>query len=387
VTIAINSHRPKTVAVRAGFGTDTSFGSIAQPIHQTSTFAFRAVNEPGPHDYSRTSNPTREALESCLAALEGGKFGYAFASGMAAETTLLSTFGAGDHLIVHRDLYSGTHRLLTGALANKNILFDFVDVIDLDAIRAAVRPSTKAIWIESPTNPCLRVVDLKGIAGVAEEYGIFTMCDNTIASPYFQRPLEHGIDVVVHSTTKYLNGHSDVIGGALILNDSEIAKKIAFLQNTMGAVPSPFDCFLVLRGIKTLPVRMEEHNRNALAIASFLQHHPKVSEVLHPGLESHPQYELARKQMSGYGGTFSFRVRGARDEAFRFLGALKLFTIAQSFGGVQSLIAHPVTMTHKWLPPDMRQVMGITDELIRISVGLEDVEDLLADLDLSLAEM
>jgi cystathionine gamma-lyase len=345
------------------------------------------VNEPGPHDYSRTSNPTRAALESCLAALEGGSFGFAFASGMAAETTLLSAFGGGDHIIFHRDLYSGTHRLLTAVLANKNILFDFVDLSDLDAIRAAVRPTTKAIWIESPTNPCMRVVDLEAIAGVAKEHGLLTMCDNTFASPYFQRPLDYGIDVVVHSTTKYLNGHSDVIGGALVLNDPEFAKRIAFLQNAMGAVAAPFDCFLVLRGIKTLPVRMEEHNSNALTIAKWLQQHAKVSEVLHPGLESHPQYDLARKQMSGYGGTFSFRVRGAQDEAFRFLGALKLFTIAQSLGGVQSLIAHPVTMTHKWLPPEMRQDMGITEELIRISVGLEDVEDLRSDLDAGLAEV
>ncbi len=380
----MRSKKMKTLAIHAAHGADPSFGSLAQPIYPAATFAFRAVNEPGPHDYSRTSNPTRCALESCLAELEGGKFGFAFASGMAAETTLLSSFGGGDHLIMHRDLYSGTHRLLTGMLADKNIAFDFVDLNDLAAIRASIRPHTKAIWLESPTNPCMRIVDLKAIAKLAKQQGLLTMCDNTFASPYFQRPLEFGIDVVVHSTTKYLNGHSDVIGGGLVLNDPELAKRIGFLQNAMGAVPSPFDCFLVLRGIKTLPVRMEEHNRNALVIAKWLQQHPKVTEVLHPGLETHPEHELARKQMSGYGGMFSFRVRGGEDEAFRFLGGLTLFTIAQSLGGVQSLIAHPVTMTQKWFPADVRTTMGITDELIRVSVGLEDVDDLLADLDAAL---
>jgi cystathionine gamma-lyase len=354
------------------------------PIYQTSTFAFKGVNQPGPFDYSRSGNPTRKALESCLAALEGGTHGFAFATGMAAETTLTAMFEPGDHMVVHNDLYGGTYRLLA-TLGERRIAVDYVDLRDLDAVRAALRPSTRAIWIESPTNPCMNLVDLAAVAALARERNVLTVCDNTFPSPYFQRPLELSIDIVVHSTTKYINGHSDVVGGAIVVRDAGLAERLGFLQNALGTCQAPFDCFLVLRGIKTLALRMEEHNRNALEIAVWLERHPKIAGVHHPGLASHPQHALALRQMKGYGGTFSFRVRGGREEAFRLLGNLKVFTLAESLGGVESLIEHPDTMTHTSVPPDVRAAMGITPDLIRISVGIEDVADLIEDLEAALA--
>jgi cystathionine gamma-lyase len=374
----------RTLAIHAGQSPDPSYGAVMTPIYQTSTFAFKGVNQPGPFDYSRSGNPTRKALESCLAALEGGKYGFAFGTGMAAETTLLMMFSAGDHLIVHNDLYGGTYRLLTTVLDRQNITTSFVDLRDADAMAAAVRPETRAIWIESPTNPCMNLVDLEQVAGFARRHGLITICDNTFLSPYFQRPLEWGIDVALHSTTKYINGHSDVVGGAVVVNDAALAERIGYLQNALGTCEAPFDCFLVLRGIKTLPVRMEEHNRNALAVARRLEGHPKLRKVLHPGLESHPQHDLARKQMTGYGGTFSFRLRGGQDEVFRLLSGVRIFTLAESLGGVESLIEHPATMTHVSVPADVRDAMGITPDLVRISVGLEDSRDLIADLESAL---
>jgi len=356
------------------------------PIYQTSTFAFEDVNKPGPFDYSRSGNPTRRALEQSLAELESGRFGFAFATGMAAETTLLMLFAQGDRLIVHNDLYGGTYRLLA-ILRDRGIEAEYVDLRDLDALRAAITPAAKAIWIESPTNPCMNLVDLEAVAKIARERRVLTVCDNTFLSPYFQRPLEWGIDVVLHSTTKYINGHSDVVGGALVVNDEALAERLAYLQKSLGTCAAPFDSFLVLRGIKTLPVRMEEHNRNALEIACRLEQHPKIRAVHHPGLPSHPQHELAKRQMSGYGGTFSFRVRGGQEEAFRLLGAVEVFTLAESLGGVESLIEHPVTMTHASVPPGVLQKMGITPDLIRISVGLEDAGDLAADLEAALARV
>lgn len=370
----------KTLAIHGGHGPDPAYGAVMAPIYQTSTFAFRGVNQPGPFDYSRSGNPTRKSLETCLAALEGGRFGFAFGTGMAAETTLLMMFSAGDHLVVHNDLYGGTYRLLTGTVASKGISASYVDLRDLEAVCGALTPQTKAIWIESPTNPCMNLVDLAAVADFARERGILTICDNTFLSPYFQRPLELGVDIVVHSTTKYINGHSDVVGGAIITDSPEVAERIGYLQNAMGTCEAPFDCFLVLRGLKTLALRMEEHNRNALAVARWLESHPKVARVHHPGLESHPQHALALRQMSGYGGTFSFRLRGGEQEVFRLLGAVRLFTLAESLGGVESLIEHPWTMTHVSVPADIRAQMGITEELIRISVGIEDVDDLIADL-------
>ncbi|MCC6795836.1 MAG: PLP-dependent transferase [Candidatus Hydrogenedentes bacterium] len=373
--------RFKTLSIHAGQEPDATYGAVMTPIYQTSTFAFRGANDPPPFDYSRSGNPTRKALEDCIATLEGGKYGYVFGTGMAAETTFFAIYGAGDHIIVHDDLYGGTYRLLTKVIANKGVAIDFVNLRDLDALQRAIRPETKCIWLETPTNPLMNLLDLKAIADIAKPRGIVTACDNTFCSPYFQRPLEFGIDVVMHSTTKYLNGHSDVVGGALITNDDALGKQIYFLQNAMGTCAGPMDCFLVLRGIKTLALRMEEHNKNALEIARWLAAHPKVEVVLHPGLESHPQHALAKKQMKGYGGTFSFKVKGDRDEAFRLVSNTKLFTLAISLGGVESLIEHPWTMTHSSMPEDARASAGITQNLVRVSVGLEDVQDLIADFE------
>ncbi len=379
-----NCKRFKTLAIHAGQPPDQAFGAVMTPIYQTSTFAFKGVNQPGPFDYSRSGNPTRKALENCLAALESGLFGFAFGTGMAAETTLLTMFEPGSHLIVHNDLYGGTYRLLA-TLGERRVAVDYVDLRDLDAVRAALRSSTRAIWIESPTNPCMNLVDLAAVSALARDSGVLTICDNTFLSPYFQRPLELGVDIVLHSTTKYINGHSDVVGGALVVRDAALAERIGFFQNALGTCEAPFDCFLVMRGIKTLALRMEEHNRNALEIARWLEGHPKIAKVHHPGLPSHPQHDLALRQMSGYGGTFSFRVRGGREEVFRLLGNVKLFTLAESLGGVESLIEHPVSMTHASVPAEVLEVMGITPDLIRISVGIEDVADLIEDLDSALA--
>jgi cystathionine gamma-lyase len=379
-----NCKRFKTLAIHAGQPPDAAYGAVMTPIYPTSTFAFRGVGQPGPFDYSRSGNPTRKALETCLAALESGTFGFAFGTGMAAEATLATMFEPGDHMVVHNDLYGGTYRLLA-TLGERRVAVDYVDLRDLDAVRAALRPSTRALWIESPTNPCMNLVDLAAVAQLARERGLLTICDNTFLSPYFQRPLELGIDIVVHSTTKYINGHSDVVGGAIVVRDAGLAERIGFLQNALGTCEAPFDCFLVLRGIKTLALRMEEHNRNALEIARWLERHPKISRVHHPGLPSHPQHALALRQMTGFGGTFSFRVRGGQEEAFRLLGNVKVFTLAESLGGVESLIEHPYTMTHVSVPPEVREAMGITPDLIRISVGIEDVADLIEDLEAALA--
>ena len=379
-----NCKRFKTLAIHAGQPPDAAYGAVMTPIYQTSTFAFRGVGQPGLYDYSRSGNPTRKALEDCLAALEAGRFGFAFGTGMAAETTLLTMFDPGDHLVVHNDLYGGTYRLLA-TLGDRRVAVDYVDLRDLDAVRGALRPSTRAIWIESPTNPCMNLVDLAAVAQLARERGLLTICDNTFLSPYFQRPLECGVDIVLHSTTKYINGHSDVVGGAIVVRDPGLAERIGFLQNALGTCQAPFDCFLVLRGIKTLALRMEEHNRNALEIARWLERHAKISRVHHPGLPSHPQHALALRQMSGFGGTFSFRVRGGQEEAFRLLGNVKVFTLAESLGGVESLIEHPYTMTHVSVPPQVREAMGITPDLIRISVGIEDLADLIEDLEAALA--
>lgn len=370
----------ETLAIHAGHGPDPAYGAVMQPIYQVSTFAFKGVNEPGEFDYSRSGNPTRKALESCLAAIEGGKHGFALGTGMAAETTVLGLLSAGDHVIVHNDLYGGTYRLMTKLIARHGVEIDFINLRDLGALEAAIKPNTKLIWTETPTNPLMNLLDLEAIAKIAKKGEVLTVCDNTFLSPYFLNPLNLGIDIVMHSTTKYINGHSDVVGGALIVNDDGLAEQIAFLQNAMGTCQAPQDCYLVLRGIKTLAIRMEVHNRNALAIAKWLEKHPKIETVLHPGLESHPQHELALRQMRGYGGTFSFKVKGGQEQAFKLLGSVKLFTLAESLGGVESLIEHPWTMTHVSMPEDVRAAAGITDNLIRISVGIEHIDDLIEDL-------
>lgn len=377
--------RFETLAIHAGQSPDPAYGAVMTPIYQTSTFAFKGVNQPGEFDYSRSGNPTRKTLERCLAELEGGTHGFAFATGMAAEAAVLELFAPGEHLIVHDDLYGGTHRLISKVVAARGVEVSFVNLRDIDALRSALRPATRGIWTETPTNPLMNLLDLRAIADVARPLGITTICDNTFLSPYFQRPLELGIDIVLHSTTKYINGHSDVVGGALITGDAALAERIGFYQNALGNCASPFDCFLVLRGVKTLAPRMEYHNRNALALAQWLEKHPKIEQVLHPGLPGHPQHELAKRQMSGFGGTFSFKVRGGEEEAFRLLSAVKLFILAESLGGVESLIEHPWTMTHVSMPEDFRAASGITRNLIRVSTGIEHIDDLIADLEQALS--
>jgi cystathionine gamma-lyase len=357
------------------------------PIYQTSTFAFKGFKQPGKFDYSRSGNPTRKALEDCLAALEGGVAGFAFATGMAAEATVLAHFKSGDHILVHDDLYGGTYRLMTSVLSQHGVMVDFVNMRDAAALEKAFKPGTRAIWTESPTNPLMNLLDLKQVSEIAHRFGALVICDNTFLSPFFQRPLDLGVDIVLHSTTKYINGHSDVVGGAVIVRDPKLAERIGFLQNAMGTCAGPQDCFLVLRGIKTLAVRMAAHNANALGIAHYLEKHPKIDSVLHPGLASHPQHALAQRQMKGFGGTFSFRVKGGQAEAQRLLSSMKLFTLAESLGGVESLIEHPWTMTHVSIPEDARRKMGITENLIRVSVGIEHIDDLIADLEQALAQV
>lgn len=375
----------KTLSIHAGQHPGSHQGAVMVPIYQTSTFAFRGVNQPGPFDYSRSGNPTRKALEDCLAALEGGTNGFAFATGMAAAVTVLMLFKTGDRILVHNDLYGGTYRLFQTVLRDKGIQADYIDLRRLDQLDRELARGAQAVWIESPTNPLMNLVDLEAVSALARRHRAVSICDNTFLSPYFQRPLELGVDIVVHSTTKYINGHSDVVGGGVIVRDAALAERIGFLQNAMGTCAGPQDCFLVLRGIKTLAIRMEEHNRNALAIAQWLEKHSKIASVLHPGLPSHPQHDLALRQARGFGGTFSFRVRGGQQAVFRLLERCRVFTLAESLGGVESLIDHPATMTHASIPPEVRNAMGIGDDLIRLSVGIEDVGDLIADLEQALA--
>ncbi|MGO9227745.1 MAG: trans-sulfuration enzyme family protein [Bryobacteraceae bacterium] len=375
----------KTLAIHSGHNPADHSGAVMTPIYQTSTFAFRGVNQPGAFEYSRSGNPTRKALETCLASLEGGAFGFAFATGMAAETTVVMMFAAGDRIIVHSDLYGGTFRMFEKVFRNKGIDAVYVDLRDAAATERELARGAAAVWIESPTNPLMNLVDLGAVAELAHRFGAIAICDNTFSSPYFQRPLALGVDIVVHSTTKYINGHSDVVGGALITSQPALAERIGFLQNATGSVAGPQDSYLVLRGLKTLALRMEEHNRNALSIARWLEQRPEVGEVRHPGLESHPQHALALRQMSGYGGTFAFRLRGGQDAVFKLLAGVRIFTLAESLGGVESLIEHPVTMTHASVDPATLTQMGITADLVRVSIGIEDVDDLIADLEAALA--
>ncbi len=369
----------KTRAIHAGQEPEPLHGAVMTPVYQTSTFAFEAPDRPRAFDYSRSGNPTRQALEECLASVENGTRGFAFASGMAAETTLLLLYGAGDHFIVSDEIYGGTYRLLMNVMQNKGFEISLVDLSDMKALENALQENTRMIWIETPTNPLMKVVDLQAITTLARRRGIETICDNTFLSPYFQNPLDFGVDMVLHSTTKYINGHSDVVGGAVVVKDAELGERIYYLQNATGTIPGPWDCFLVMRGMKTLALRMEEHNRNGMRLAQYLLGHEAVEKVLHPGLESHPQYELAKRQARGYGGTFSFFMKGGVEEAHCLLGNLKLFSQAVSLGGVESLIEHPWSMTHISMPEEARRKMGITENLVRVSVGLEDIDDLLED--------
>src|ERR1700751_3126988 len=372
-----------TKVLHAGQEPDPRTGAVMTPIYATSTYAQASPGEHQGFDYARTRNPTRDALEACLAELEGGDAGFAFASGMAAIGTILETLDSGSHVVCMHDLYGGSYRILERVRKRSaGLQATFVDLSDTQALEPAIRPNTRMLWVETPTNPLLKLVALSALAEIAHRRSIVCVCDNTFASPWIQRPLEHGFDVVVHSTTKYLNGHSDAIGGAAIVRaGSDLGERIAFLQNAVGAGPSPFDSFLTLRGIKTLALRMERHCRNALAIAQFLEKHPAIEQVRYPGLASHPQHELARRQMSGgYGGIRPAVLRGGLDAARRALERCHLFGLAESLGGVESLIEHPALMTHASLPPQVRASLRISDGLVRLSVGVEDVEDLKAEL-------
>jgi cystathionine gamma-lyase len=379
-----------TDAIHAGEEPDLTghpSGDVVVPIHLTSTFARRDVDAPtGGFEYSRSGNPTRFALEQKLAAIENARYGLAFSSGLAAETTLcLSLLKKGNHVIAFDDLYGGTRRLFSDVFQERfGIAFSYVDARNPENVKAAIRKNTHFIWLESPTNPLLRLCDIEEIAGIAHDAGALVVVDNTFASPYFQQPIGLGADVVVHSTTKYINGHSDSVGGALITSDDTLYRKLRFHQNAVGAILSPFDSFLVARGIKTLALRMERHEKNALTVAQFLSEHEKVATVYYPGLKSHPQHALARKQMTGFSGMLSFKLKGGEMDARRFLRNLHLFALAESLGGVESLIEHPATMTHASIPKTECEKLGITESLIRVSVGVENVEDLIADLDQAL---
>src|SRR5438128_8285602 len=375
-----------TKAIHAGQEPDPSTGAIMTPIFQTSTYAQTGLGEHKGYEYARSSNPTRTALEACIAALEDGKYGLAFASGMAAESAILSLLSAGDHIVSCDDLYGGSYRIFERVMRRYTVETSYVPADDLDAYEQAIRPNTKMVWLETPTNPLLRLVDIRAIAEIAHRYNLLVVVDNTFASPYFQQPLKLGADIVVHSTTKYINGHSDVIGGALVLNDETVYEAIKFYQNAAGGVPSPFDCWLTLRGIKTLAVRMRQHEENARAVAAFLAEHPRVEKVYYPGLVSHPDYQLAKRQMSGFGGMVSFQFKGTRADVDKIVRRFKVFVLAESLGGVESLVCHPVSMTHGSIPKEIREARGLTDTLLRLSVGIEDAEDLLADLQQALAE-
>ncbi len=397
--------RFETKVIHAGIVPDPTSGAVMTPIYQTSTYAQTSPGEHKGYEYSRTDNPTRTVLQTQLAALESADHALVFSSGLASIDAVLNLLQAGDHVIAGDDLYGGTYRLFTKVAAHRGLTFTFVDLNNEEAYRAAFTPTTKLVWFETPTNPMLNVIDVAKVCAIAREKGVISAVDNTFMSPYFQRPLELGADIVMHSMTKYLNGHSDVVMGALMLRDREIATpkkvwkdpnfsapktlfaRLKFLQNAIGATPGPFDCFMVLRGIKTLAVRMQRHAENGMKVAQYLEAHPKVERVIFPGLPSHPGHEIAKKQMHGFGGMITFFPRGGLDNSRVFLENVKLFTLAESLGGVESLIEHPAIMTHASIPAEQRAEIGILDNLVRASVGIEAVEDIIGDLDQALARI
>ncbi len=370
----------ETRAIHAGQSPDPTTGAIMTPLYLSSTYV---QDSPGVHkgyEYSRTHNPTRKAYEDCVASLENAKFGFAFASGCAATTTISHLCRAGDHILLSDDLYGGSFRLFDKVIRHNGIEITLADLSDYQSFEAALQPNTKMIWMESPTNPMMKLVDIAKVARLAKSKNILSVVDNTFMSPYFQNPLDLGADIVVHSTTKFINGHSDIVGGAMATNSQEIADKIQFLTNSMGGIQSTFDAFLCMRSLKTLAVRMKAHQENAMAIAEFLESHKRIEKVLYPGLKSHPQYDLACEQMSGFGGVITFYLEGGLAESKSFLEKVQLCSLAESLGGVETLIEHPAIMTHASVPPAQRQELGIHDNLIRISVGIENIEDLLDDL-------
>ena len=370
----------ETRAIHDGQAPEPRTGSVAVPVFQTSTYQQDGIGKPRGFEYSRTGNPTRQALEEAMASLEGGAHGLAFASGVAATTAVLQLLSPGDHVVAGDDIYGGTYRLLEKVFRPWGVQVDYADAASPGAFHAAFRPNTRLIWVETPTNPLLKLVDIAAVAAVAREAGALLAVDNTFASPYFQRPLELGADLVAHSTTKYLGGHSDVVGGAVVTGRKEVHDRIQFYQNAAGAIPGPWDSWLVLRGLKTLAVRMREHEKNALHLARILEGHPAVERVHYPGLASHPQHELARRQMSGFGGLLSLGLKGGFAAVERFVGRLKLFTLGESLGGGESLVCHPAKMTHAALPEEERRRRGIGDNLLRLSVGIEHAKDLEEDV-------
>ncbi|KRG83319.1 cystathionine beta-lyase [Stenotrophomonas daejeonensis] len=376
-----------TLAIHGGQSPDPGTGAVMPPIYATSTYA---QSSPGVHqgfEYSRTHNPTRFAYERCVAALEGGSRGFAFASGMAASSTVIELLDAGSHVVAMDDIYGGSFRLFERVRRRTAGLdFSFVDLTNPAALEAAITPKTRMVWIETPTNPMLKIVDIASVAAIAKRHGLIVVVDNTFASPMLQRPLQLGADIVVHSATKYLNGHSDMVGGMVVVGDNdELAEQMAFLQNSVGGVQGPFDSFLALRGLKTLPLRMKAHCANALALAQWLETHPAIEKVIYPGLPSHPQHALAAKQMNGFGGIVSIVLKGGFDAAKRFCERTELFTLAESLGGVESLVNHPAVMTHASIPVERRAQLGISDSLVRLSVGVEDGSDLRLDVESALA--
>ena len=375
-----------TKQIHAGQHPEETTGAVITPIFQTSTYSNEKLGESKGFDYGRTINPTRSALESNLAALENGKYGFCFSSGMAAVQTVINLFKPGDHIICTNNVYGGTYRLYEQVMRDFGMEFSYIDTSDNNALKNAVKDNTKFIYVETPTNPMLNITDLKFLAELSRDKKITSCVDNTFMSPFFQNPLDFGVDIVLHSTTKYINGHSDVIGGCLVTSDDKIAERIKFLQNSIGSVPSPFDCWLVLRSTKTLAQRMKAHNENALNICKALSENSKIVKLYYPGLESHPQYELAKSQMSGFGGIISLDV-GSYEKAVNFCNALKIFQIAESLGGVESLVCHPVSMTHASVPVDLRNEFGLTVGLVRLSVGIEDIDDLLADINNALKSL
>jgi cystathionine gamma-lyase/cystathionine beta-lyase/cystathionine gamma-lyase/homocysteine desulfhydrase len=375
-----------TKAIHEGNEPDPATGSVTVPIYQTSTYAQEGLGKHKGFEYARTQNPTRLAVERNIAALEGARFGYAFASGMAAIDATLRLIKSGEHVVVSDNTYGGTFRLFSRVLANYGIEFSYVDTTDASNVEAAIKENTRMVFVETPTNPVMMVTDLKAVSDVAHAAGARVVCDNTFMSPYLQRPMEFGVDIVVHSTTKYLNGHSDSVGGIVVLNDEKDAEWIQFIQNSAGAILSPFDSWLVLRGTKTLAVRMEQHDATGRMVAAFLEEHPKVRKLYYPGSVSHRQHELAKRQQRGFGGMVAFDV-GSLENARTVLESVRLCTLAESLGGVETLISHPATMTHASVLPETRERLGITDGLVRVSVGLEDVEDLIADLDQALEKI
>ena len=378
----------ETRAIHAGQEPDPTTGAIMTPIYTSSTYVQESPGVHKGYDYSRSVNPTRKALEACIADLEGSSFGYAFASGMAASATVLELLDSGDHVIAMDDLYGGTYRLFENVRKRSaGLNFTFCDLSDLDTLEDSLNEKTRMIWIETPTNPLLKIADLEAISTFAKKNNLISVCDNTFCSPYVQNPLELGFDVVVHSATKYLNGHSDLIGGVVVCSQEKenLANELLYLQNAVGSIMNPFDSFLLLRSLKTLPVRMERHCTSAQTIASYLESHDSIEKVIYPGLTSHPQHEIAKKQMNGFGGMISVVLKGGLTSATRFLERTNLFSLAESLGGVESLIEHPAIMTHASIPAEIREEIGISDGLVRLSVGIESIEDLLEDIDNALA--